>query len=1225
LNNAGKFDATISSDGRGGASHFHVDSVHGHAPPDAIIVPEAHFLFHADFKRSGLDLVLHKDDHELVLHNYFKGEKHAALASPDGAHLTGDIVDALTGSVEVAQAGSPAAAGQIIGHVTKLVGSATAIRNGVSIILNMGDNVEKGDVVESGSASTLGITFIDGTVFGLSANARMVLNEMVYDPNGSNNSSLLSLVAGTITFVAGETAKHGDMKVDTPVATMGIRGTAVLVEIDFTVPGQGATPDAHFQVLVEPDGTTGSYILFDKSTLQPLAVVNQAGQQINISNGIISQSSAPLSPDVEKLIQDVFTLKFSGLTNPKSHFAMNDSIVPDLSQGFAFQLTNADIVHPVFALATSANDPTSTSNTSPQLLLHIDLPPTVVVSNGSLVNAGTKGPGAVDTVSGSVKFADVNAADLPTVQATFSSLSLQDAQHNDVTSTLTPGQLAAIEAPLILVANPANNNNGSVAWTYSVADGDFSFLKPNETLQLTYTVKVETNYAPANTIVSVPLTITIIGQIQPTIATTNGSIVVETSITTPIVDHTGGTITFADADTTAHPEVTAQFISLTYQDASHHDLISFTPEQQSDIAALEIPLTLTPSASNGNNGSVAWSYDIADGKLDFLGAGETLTLTYTATVDDGHGGTASAPITVTINGTDHIPTIEATSGTIAELPSTNADGIEQTGGTITFAEASLTDRPVVSAQFTSFSYQDGSHHDITSSLTVQQQADIAAIENSLLLTASDTNTNNGTVSWSYSVPDNELAFLSPGATLTLTYTATVDDGHGGLASQPLTISITNDLPTIVGESNPPVQNVIAEPSNTIVLDAGVNTNSLGFPTETFDGQPTGSLFDNGAGSADFFSAALDATFTSSGNAGIVNGTLEGVTEAPIVGPLPGQADATNYLSIGAGGTETIKFGALEDTFGLYWGSVDPFNQIDFYKDNTLVATFSGGDISQLLASHQGLFASNGYVQFLGLAPFDEVVLSTGNANSFEVDNISAGAIHSQLAAPITGTLTVDDPVVGDSLTGSVIGNATAEYNGSTTLPSGADIDALISATAIKFDSVISDGGSDVLNWTYQPTNADLDFLKPGDTLTVTYTAEVEDGNIAVGSEPLTITIVGSDPNANMSGFSFVSGTSQNDTFNNVGNGVTIFGGGGQDSFNFKPGFGSATIGDFNVNLDAINIDHSLFASVAAILASAQAADSGRDTIIVDSAHDQIKFVGVTVAQIQAHPGDFHLV
>ena len=95
----------------------------------------------------------------------------------------------------------------MIGHVTKLTGNATAIRNGVSIVLNLGDNVHQGDVVQSGSNSTLGITFIDGTVFGLGANAKMVLNEMIYDPNGSDNSSLLSLVAGTISFVAGATAK----------------------------------------------------------------------------------------------------------------------------------------------------------------------------------------------------------------------------------------------------------------------------------------------------------------------------------------------------------------------------------------------------------------------------------------------------------------------------------------------------------------------------------------------------------------------------------------------------------------------------------------------------------------------------------------------------------------------------------------------------------------------------------------------------------------------------------------------------------------------------------------------------------------------------------------------------------------------------------------------------------------------------------------------------------
>ena len=257
--------------------------------------------------------MLSHDGHDFVVHDYFRGDKRAAIASPDGAHLTGDVVNALTGHVQYAQAASGIAAAQVIGHVTKLSGSATAVRNGVSVILNNGDNVEKGDVVSTGGDSTLGITFIDGTVFGLSSNARMVLNEMVYDPNGSNNSSLLSLVAGTITFVAGETAKHGDMKIDTPVATMGIRGTAVLSQINFVVPAGGGDPQpqASFQVLVEPNGTTGSYILFDKVTLLPIATVNQAGQMIQISGGNVSISNALMSPDIQKLITDVFTLKFT--------------------------------------------------------------------------------------------------------------------------------------------------------------------------------------------------------------------------------------------------------------------------------------------------------------------------------------------------------------------------------------------------------------------------------------------------------------------------------------------------------------------------------------------------------------------------------------------------------------------------------------------------------------------------------------------------------------------------------------------------------------------------------------------------------------------------------------------------------------------------------------------------------------------------------------------------
>src|SRR5205085_2576308 len=175
----------------------------------------------------------------------------------------------------------------------------------------------------------------------------------------------------------------------------------------------------------------------------------------------------------------------------------------------------------------------------------------------------------------------------------------------------------------------------------------------------------------------------------------------------------------------------------------------------------------------------------------------------------------------------------------------------------------------------------------------------------------------------------------------------------------------------------------------IILDMGTNTNSIGLATETFDSQLSGSPSNHGLGTGNFFSSTLEATFSASGEAGVVNGSVSDVTGAPFVGPLPGSADTSNYLSIGAGGIETINFATLNNEFGLYWGSVDSYNTIDFYNGSTLVGSFTGTDISPLFPTgNQGSFSSNGYVEFLGLSPFDKVVLGTGSSNAFEIDNVS---------------------------------------------------------------------------------------------------------------------------------------------------------------------------------------------------------------------------------------------
>ncbi len=98
--------------------------------------------------------------------------------------------------------------------------------------VKVGDLIYRDDVIQTGVDGELGITFADGSSVIFSANARMEINEFVYDPRGSSNSTLISLTQGTFSFISGAIAKSGgQMKIDTPVGTIGIRGTAPRVEI----------------------------------------------------------------------------------------------------------------------------------------------------------------------------------------------------------------------------------------------------------------------------------------------------------------------------------------------------------------------------------------------------------------------------------------------------------------------------------------------------------------------------------------------------------------------------------------------------------------------------------------------------------------------------------------------------------------------------------------------------------------------------------------------------------------------------------------------------------------------------------------------------------------------------------------------------------------------------------------------------------------------------------
>jgi VCBS repeat-containing protein len=599
-----------------------------------------------------------------------------------------------------------------------------------------------------------------------------------------------------------------------------------------------------------------------------------------------------------------------------------------------------------------------------------------------------------------------------------------------------------------------------------------------------------------------------------------------------------------------------------------------------------------------------WTYTLDNGNpaTQALTQGQHVSDVFTYTMDDAHGATSSATLTIDITGSNDAPTLtDVNAGTLTDTAA-NDHGFGNLTGTLVGVDPD-------SGETATLSYAAAPNHPVTTA--------VAGLYGSLTVDA------NGHYSY---VADAAAINALHAGTYADTFTVQTKDVEGAIGTATLTVDVTgaNDTPSIVGEADAPTQAVMVVDWNSpIVLAPGLNANSLGLPSETFDNQPAGLMSNSGAGFGDFYSALLDATFSGSGNAGVVNGSFAPFATIQF-GPLPGTQDATNYLVVGTSSTETITFTSEKNAFGLYWGTLDAHNEIDFYHGADLVASYTGADLEPLFSGgNRGNLGSDGYVEFLGLAPFDKVVLSGG---FFESDNISAGTIsvpHAQLSAVISGSLSVHDADIGDTLTASVISNAKLDYNGFTAVPGGIDISALIDAGDVAFDSVLSDGGTDVLHWTYHPTEANLDFLHAGDVLKIEFTAEVSDGHGNVGSQPLTVTLVGANNATNISTFSSVNGSSGNDTFSNVGGNVTIFGGAGQDTFVFNAGFGKATIADFDVAKDTINISHTLFGRIDDILAAATSANSGHDTVITDSSHDVITLSGMMVSQL--HASNFILI
>ena len=120
-----------------------------------------------------------------------------------------------------------------IGNVDKLEGKGVVDRNKEDITLEQELPIEQYDTVKTGNGK-VGILFIDDTRVDVTQHSKLIIDEFVYDPNTKKGKLNLSAKLGTIKYASGQIAKTSrqDIKITTPTATIGVRGTDFSMTID---------------------------------------------------------------------------------------------------------------------------------------------------------------------------------------------------------------------------------------------------------------------------------------------------------------------------------------------------------------------------------------------------------------------------------------------------------------------------------------------------------------------------------------------------------------------------------------------------------------------------------------------------------------------------------------------------------------------------------------------------------------------------------------------------------------------------------------------------------------------------------------------------------------------------------------------------------------------------------------------------------------------------------
>ncbi|MEP1208256.1 MAG: VCBS domain-containing protein [Rhizobiaceae bacterium] len=1058
-----------------------------------LIIDNPELLFLGDFERQGDDLSISYGGETNLVIGYFANGTPANLEALNGAYLTAQAVNSLTGDPTAGQYAQAGGGGEPlqIGKVVKLEGSAsTTSVSGTKNELEVGSPVFQGDVVETGADSSLGISFVDETVFSMSSDARMILDELIYDPANVENSSMaFNLVQGAFVFVTGEIAPTGNMAIETPVATMGIRGTTPRVVVNTAL---GVT---EFTILPDPGSeNVGSYTIVNKATGAIMGSVTAVADKWVVTGAFsdavkITKSGLDLLEDQLALdeITDIFNraasdrAELDGSTN-------YTNVAIDLSGGDDGEAGD-DLAGDDGGTDVSVGVEDTPNQDDPPIAFDDDLftddssPITVNLNvitgnNGQGVDIDPEGFPIILTqingrnlsfVDGEAKFILPSGAVIkvtnnggityfPNEAYKFLGLGNVDIDQFEYTIQDQGGQT---DRGVISVSLTGRNqqplvlNVGSRDLSDTVIEGD------------------DTGNAAPSLIAAGQLVIS-----DPDASDQHSSVVVSDSVSWEKSDGTTDT---------SLGEVGSVALDLqeSMQDDSPNlvfDLIQTNPPQPGVYG----PLVSRPEEIRG---TVDWTWTGSEADIDFLGVGEILTLVYEVTVTDDSGvGGGSEPasvtqlITIVLVGTNDGPTI---SSIVNASPDRDENELGPTIGSFEVTDVdvtdvvSITDVRLVSAE------NDGN----------QETPDPADLLDMFSPRSGDTISSGatvGTVNWQFTPNGETFDYLADGESLELTYAITLDDGKGGTVTQDIVVTINglNDDPftsdeTDVDDSLSEISSLKTAGSFEVTdLDTSDTVSISGVTVATSEDDSDSALPNNGV---------LLAMFTPQSGTIIDDGSTVGVVNWSF------NANGSNFDYLSSTEqlvlTYTVTF---EDNSAAGASQATQLVEITITGTNSdPIVTGSTIAVSPLIETNDPLITT-GTISFADTDTSDVVSIT-------QIDVTTAGD-----TAGLTATLPQLDAMFTPQTATAVAGGAnTGTVNwtfDSSTLPTAFNYLAVGESLVLNYEVTFSDnGGSGALTHnvavtingtndgpTITATNGELQTRAEGSTATTTGSFSVED-------------------------------------------------------------------------------------------------------------------------------------